>query len=655
MTKIDTQQQQESIIEIIFAAGGDGKSGLWGHNDKRPINNHITWAQAVEVFMAPHAVRGDASLKECTDKKIMNRYKNGPYFCPSAIKDGVDRGNDGALSIDLLVFDFDGLTAVDMSLIWGVLKPFEYVAMTSYSHLSRIKDYKEAWRVVLPWAKTLTPSEYKAAWPRAAALVYGMTDPACKDPMRLFYLPATYDPAIAQSKHNQGRWISVDDLPVELPDTVPAQKSFNDHTSKWGQDRLKEWGDLVDDTEQGARNNTWNKTCYALGQYTAGGAISKADAERWIEEHTNPDERRTDDTAQRAFAAGCESPRRIKIDVAAPVYVGLDAALMNALKLSEQRQRKEALPVPLPTEWAPLAEHLHGGLWPGLTILVGGTGTGKTAFALQAALAAAKAGFPVLYGALEIESSQIACRLVAMHAGFSWSQLYYGGLNTEEQKRAMEASARLAEQTAGNLHIADFDPAALDSVLDHAASLGTLARPCLFILDFLQLVGLSEDERRMAVGVAGYKARLLAKNNPVAVLALSSTAREHYPKLSFGNKDDEKTVIIHLSEAGSLVGLGKESGEIEFACDNLLVLGNVKQGQQAHRAGDDLTFGYSNLKGGLSSKLLVLAKVRAGMQCLMPMTWDGASGKFEIVLGGGLDIPSVHAVKTPKLDEFGGI
>ena len=52
------------------------------------------------------------------------------------------------------------------------------------------------------------------AWLALNSLVGGILDPSTKDRSRLHYLPSTFDPAIAWTLHNEGRWLDPDsDLP----------------------------------------------------------------------------------------------------------------------------------------------------------------------------------------------------------------------------------------------------------------------------------------------------------------------------------------------------------------------------------------------------------------------------------------------------------
>src|SRR5207245_3327842 len=74
----------------------------------------------------------------------------------------------------------------------------------------------------------------------------------------------------------------------------------------------------------------------------------------------------------------------------------LGSVLDDALERMERRARGDERPIPLP--WSNVSAALGGGLWGGtLVTLVGDTGTGKTQWALQAAIHAAEAGVPACY------------------------------------------------------------------------------------------------------------------------------------------------------------------------------------------------------------------------------------------------------------------
>ena len=97
------------------------------------------------------------------------------------------------------------------------------------------------------------------------------------------------------------------------------------------------------------------------------------------------------------------------------------------------------------------------------------------------------------------------------------------------------------------------------------------------------------------MGRVSYVARTIARDLGAAVLVLSSTARANYAEL----------VNDPAKDPGDLVGLGKESGEIEYAADGVAVL--ARQGDKP---------------GG---RVLVVSKNRHGPLGRVDLRWSGTA------------------------------
>jgi replicative DNA helicase len=257
--------------------------------------------------------------------------------------------------------------------------------------------------------------------------------------------------------------------------------------------------------------------------------------------------------------------------------------LDEALRRAEARRTKSERPVSVP--WPDLGEQLGGGLWPGLHVLVGGTGTGKSTLALQIALAAAKQGTPTGYVGLELGELDIALRVLGEEAHVSWSRLYTGRATESDVRLAADAKSALAhlpfyvelgrptgwpaselEILAGRMRRAhpQSEPGAL---------------PMLLVLDFLQIVGdeldMPSEALRERIGRAAYFARDVARRLDVAVLAVSSAARDKYGALAGAALTEAGLGLDHgrrfVGLPDVLVGMGKESGELEYSADSVTV------------------------------------------------------------------------------------
>ena len=220
--------------------------------------------------------------------------------------------------------------------------------------------------------------------------------------------------------------------------------------------------------------------------------------------------------------------------------------------------RKEGRDKPIFTPWRAMDNALGGGLWPGMYVLVGGTGSGKTQWAVQAAVAAAQGGARVLYLALELSRQDLAARVVGAISGVPWSGILRGKLDDRASQRVNDA---VKQAKTLNLHTECGVPFGYGA--DMLASRTWSLRPSLVVLDYLQLCsGRSSEDARTTVGRVSYVARTLARDLGAAVLVLSSTARANYAELVNDSNRDP----------ADLVGLGKESGEIEYSADGVLVL-----------------------------------------------------------------------------------
>lgn len=289
-------------------------------------------------------------------------------------------------------------------------------------------------------------------------------------------------------------------------------------------------------------------------------------------------------------------------------------AMPGALATILRRVRGEERPTPTP--WDSLNEKLCGGLWPGFYTFTSGTGVGKTQWAIQVAVEAAKQELfdaaiayraahgqntnaqevgwreilstwreaaasgeplkmrPVIYVALELGELDMVARVASLLAPSTvanghpkWSDLAFGRIKEEAVQYLFEASGELLSALPIEIEVAP--PMGWDSDrLDAFAS----ANPRMVIVDFLQLVRRKKgEEAREAVGRVSYQARRLARDHGTIVLALSSTARINY-SITKGKGENSKEAPPWDQDPTSFVGLGKESGDIEYACDGVLVM-----------------------------------------------------------------------------------
>lgn len=262
--------------------------------------------------------------------------------------------------------------------------------------------------------------------------------------------------------------------------------------------------------------------------------------------------------------------------------IPLDKLLDSAVARAKLRASGEERPVETP--WRALNNTLGGGLWPGAHFLVAGTGVGKSQLTFQIARHVAKMGVPVGLVALELDDMQLALRLASEEAGVTWSRVYNGQASPDEMRRIEQQIESVRKFPV----LTDFGqamgwPSTRIEVMARAIRDKHPEGPALMVLDFVQLVSADEGGKsidlRERIGIAGYRARTVAKDHKISIIVISSTSRDRYAllnssmkKLGLGLKTRGTSTYRVCRRTDDLIGCGKESGELEYAADSVHVL-----------------------------------------------------------------------------------
>ncbi|MEI6239601.1 MAG: DnaB-like helicase C-terminal domain-containing protein [Planctomycetia bacterium] len=212
------------------------------------------------------------------------------------------------------------------------------------------------------------------------------------------------------------------------------------------------------------------------------------------------------------------------------------------------------------TGFRPLDELAGGGLPCGtMTVLAGRPGAGKSALALQACIGSmlADPSVSVLWGLGEMSPEALACRAVAVGSVLMGRDPVTMPRAGRRAKSAREVAGELRHDLGGRLHIVA--PLTLDRI--EAGVKATGAR--LVVIDYLQLVRVDgAADRRQEVDSVVKALRELTLAHGLALVAVSNIARS----------------VGRDTRAG---GVGKESSEIDFAAD-LLLLGDPADVDDEH-------------------------------------------------------------------------
>ena len=287
-------------------------------------------------------------------------------------------------------------------------------------------------------------------------------------------------------------------------------------------------------------------------------------------------------------AAVSEHTRR---SVASAVVTSLEAAKDAARAMMDAGK-------PRVTTGFPKLDRLTTGLEGGrMYVVAGRTGMGKSAFAGQVALAAARSGKTVLYASLEMPHAQFMTRLICAEARVPLGVFRERRMTPDQMTRFHMAASDLARLP---LRI-DATPA---QTLLHIRATMRRVEADLVVVDHLGLVkpsGHASRKRHELVGEVTRGLKTLAMETDKPVMALCQVSREVA-------KDKSRPGLHHL----------RESGDIEQDADTVILL---------HRPGY-----YDEHRGDQDPEAeIIIAKQRDGETKTIAAEFDGAFVSFREV------------------------
>ena len=233
-----------------------------------------------------------------------------------------------------------------------------------------------------------------------------------------------------------------------------------------------------------------------------------------------------------------------------------------------------------------------------LVILAARPGVGKTSFALNMAVNAAKAGTTVVFLSLEMSASQLTQRILCSEARVNLGNIRSGRMQESDWMSIMEAS-----QTLYTLDLFIDDSPGL-SILELRAKARRELRDVengLIIVDYLQLMqppkARRDGNRSVEVAEISRGLKVLAKEMNMPVIALSQLSRAIEQR--GGNK---RPVLSDLRESGSIeqdadivMFIDRSMDEIEAESDKRPPLGTAELIVAKHRNGPtrDITLSFA--------------------------------------------------------------
>lgn len=227
-----------------------------------------------------------------------------------------------------------------------------------------------------------------------------------------------------------------------------------------------------------------------------------------------------------------------------PMSKLLNQAFEDLTALSEQRSHIMGVATGF-TDVDGLFHGLRGG---DLAILAARPGVGKTSFALNLAVNAAKLGTAVAFFSLEMSSGQLVQRILCSEAAVSLSKVRGGFINEGDWNSIANASNVLSQI---ELYIDD-SPGL--SILEARAKARRELRAAqgrgLIIVDYLQLMQPAavrrDGNRAVEIGEISRGLKILAKEMDMPVIALSQLSRQ------VEMRGKKRPMLSDLRESGSI-------------------------------------------------------------------------------------------------------
>ena len=278
-------------------------------------------------------------------------------------------------------------------------------------------------------------------------------------------------------------------------------------------------------------------------------------------------------------------------------FTKMDSLLTSAMDEITQLAQQQTHMAGVPSGFKDLDE-LFGGFRGGdLVILAARPGVGKTSFALNLAVNAAKAGTTVAFLSLEMSASQLTQRILCSEARVNLGNVRQGRMTDSDWMAIIEAS-----NTLYNLDIYIDDTPAL-SILELRAKARRELRSKekgLIVVDYLQLMqpprARADGNRAVEVGEISRGLKVLAKEMNMPVIALSQLSR------AVEMRGKKRPMLSDLRESGSIeqdadivMFIDRSMDEMEAEQDGRPDLGTAEIIVAKHRNGPtrDITLSFS--------------------------------------------------------------
>ena len=222
----------------------------------------------------------------------------------------------------------------------------------------------------------------------------------------------------------------------------------------------------------------------------------------------------------------------------------IKSVIMDVYSRLDELSRSDSGLPGLPTGYPELDRQLTGLNKSDLILIAARPGMGKTAFALNLALnAAKKSEKDVVLFQLEMSKDQLASRLLSQEALIDSQKLKTGELDPDDWVKIARASNRLAKT---HIYVDDNPAVTVAEIKAKCRRLGdTLG---LIVIDYLQLMqsGKRTENRVNEIAEISRSMKIMAKELDVPVICLSQLSR------AVEKREDKHPLLSDLRESGAI-------------------------------------------------------------------------------------------------------
>lgn len=194
------------------------------------------------------------------------------------------------------------------------------------------------------------------------------------------------------------------------------------------------------------------------------------------------------------------------------------------------------------TGWRFLDKYIGGYNEGELIIIAGRPGMGKTAFAMTLGIDFAKLGNKVLFFSLEMSTPQLAKRIISHESDIPNYKVRNGQLSQDDIDKVLNFYNRLSF----DFHIDDTAGISIDSIRAKAAEHKNQHGLDLLIVDYIQLVQGSGQNREQEIASISRGLKLISKESSCTVIGLAQLSR------AVEHRQDKRPFMSDLRESGAI-------------------------------------------------------------------------------------------------------